>query len=92
VFYQNFNQGNDIMTSTYITVVIQLPDDEGKRSAIAHSLAIGEDFNGGRIVAASLEDEMTLAELLSEQVGGHATDEARAQVRELHAKAEAVPL
>lgn len=41
------------MPSTYMAVVIQLPDDSNQRSAIAKSFAIGKDFNGERIVTAN---------------------------------------
>jgi hypothetical protein len=77
------------MASEYLTVVIRLPEDRQQRETIAQTLRVGESFHGGRITAMSLEDEITVIELLEAKLPASEVDEARAQAKRLHARAEA---
>lgn len=77
--------------SDYLTVVIRMPKDAENRKKISSELRLGEQFHGGQITAMSLEDEMTVLELIEqhEDFEPHIAEEARAQSKELHATAEA---
>lgn len=77
------------MPKDYMTVVIQLPDDPEQRKAVMSALPLSGNFQGGRITAISLEDEITVNELLEEMLDGGDVDEARAQAKALAARAEA---
>ena len=72
----------------YLTVVIRLPDDLQQRERITSELRIGDTFHGGRVTGLSLEDEMTLAEMLGAELGDLRVDEARERVKALHRQAE----
>lgn len=76
--------------ANYMTVVIRMPEDEVQGKTIAHTFAIGTEFHGGKVVAASSEDEMTLAELLCDKVGDFTANEVRKQVRAMQSRAEAI--
>jgi hypothetical protein len=52
-------------------------------------LPLSEDFHGGRIAAKSLEDEITVNEVLEEMLDGDEVDDARAKAKALAARAEA---
>ncbi|CAE6820776.1 hypothetical protein R70006_06186 [Paraburkholderia domus] len=78
------------MPKDYLTVVIQLPDDPEQRKAVTTALPMAGNFHGGRITAMSLEDEITVNELLEEKLDAFEVDVARAQAKELAARAEAV--
>lgn len=77
------------MPKDYLTVVILLPDDPEQRKAVMSALPFSGNFHGGRITAMSLEDEITVNELLEEMLDGDDVDEARAQAKALAARAEA---
>lgn len=75
--------------SKYITVVIRIPEDAVGKQQVQDGLTMLQPYQ----TAMSLEDEMTVLELI-EQHGDfqpHIADEARAKTAELHAAAEAVP-
>lgn len=82
------NKGGREMSKDYLTVVIQLPDDPGQREAVREALPLSGVFNGGRITAVSLEDEITVNELLEAKLDSDDVDEARAQAKALAARAE----
>ena len=46
----------------HMTIVIQLPCDEEKRSEIVHMLSVGNAYHGGLVTAVSSEDEITRIE------------------------------
>lgn len=74
--------------SQYITVVVRVPnDDDGKKTLHAGLDAI-KPFQ----TAMSLEDEMTVLELIEQHndFDGNIADEARTKTKELHATSEAV--
>ncbi len=77
------------MPKDYLTVVIQLPDDPAQRKEVTAALPLSGNFHGGRITAMSLEDEITVNELLEEKLDSDEVDEARAQAKALAARAEA---
>ncbi|MFM0610254.1 hypothetical protein PQR05_37825 [Paraburkholderia sediminicola] len=77
------------MPKDYLTVVIQLPDDPQQRKAVTSALPLSGNFHGGRITAMSLEDEITVNELLEEKLDGDEVDEARVEAKALAARAEA---
>jgi hypothetical protein len=77
------------MPKDYLTVVIQLPDDPEQRKAVTAVLPLSGNFHGGRITAMSLEDEISVNELLEEKLDSDDVDEARAQAKVLAARAEA---
>ena len=76
--------------SKYVTVVIRMPDCEEDIRKVREGLAIIQPFQ----TAMSLEDEMTVLELIEqhEDFDSAIGDEARAKTLELHAAAEAVPV
>lgn len=73
----------------YVTVVIRMPDDEAGKKSVQDGLKLIEPFR----TAMSLEDEMTVLELIEEHEDfePHIADDARAKADELHKAAEAVP-
>ncbi|WP_420213395.1 hypothetical protein ACN8ZM_39950 (plasmid) [Burkholderia aenigmatica] len=77
------------MPKDYLTVVIQLPDDPEQRGAVTAALPVSGNFHGGRITALSLEDEITVNELLEEMLDGDEVDEARAKAKAILARVEA---
>lgn len=74
----------------YMTVVIRLPEDIGDRKKISSALHIGNMFHGGQITAMSVEDEMTVLELIEshDDFDHEIAEHARAKAKELHATAE----
>ncbi|WP_225031026.1 hypothetical protein [Paraburkholderia sp. XV] len=77
------------MPKEYLTVVIQLPDDPQQRKTVTAALPLSGNFHGGRITAMSLEDEITVNELLEEMLDGEQVDEAREKAKAVAARAEA---
>jgi len=86
--------------SKYMTIVIRLPEKKPAGPAgieIRHSFVdifqIGNEINGGVITAMSLEDEMTVLELIEQHddFEPHIAEDARAKADELHKVAEAAP-
>lgn len=75
----------------YITVVIRMPESPDDRKKIADALQLGGSFHEGRVVAMSLEDEMTVLDCIEqhEDFPDHIADEARAMTEALHAEHEA---
>lgn len=69
------------MPKNYMTVVIQLPDDPQQRETIARTLPLAGTFHGGQITALSLEDEITVNELLEELLDSDDVDDARRRAR-----------
>jgi hypothetical protein len=76
------------MKSRYLTVVLRMPDDAGQCEKVVDAIGIGKNFYGAEGLAMSTEDEITLNELLVEEVGEDRADELRAKVHELHARSE----
>lgn len=75
--------------SKYVTIVIRMPDNaEGKRN-VQGGLKLIEPFQ----TAMSLEDEMTVLELIEqhEDFDQSIAEEARTKTLELHAEFDAVP-
>jgi len=73
----------------YVTVVIRMPEDAASIEKVHEGLQLLKPHK----TAMSLEDEMTVLELIEqhEDFEPHIADEARAKAAELHAAAEAVP-
>jgi hypothetical protein len=78
---RNESAGRDIAV---LTVVLRLPDDPAKRSAITSALRLGGDFMGAHVTAASMEDEITVNEFLEEQLDEGLVQDARRQAKALH--------
>ncbi|VWC79875.1 hypothetical protein BLA39750_01115 [Burkholderia lata] len=76
------------MPKDYLTVVLQLPDDPDGRAAVSEALRVGGTFNGATITAVSLEDEITVNEILEEQMDSDEVDDARAHAKRRNAVAE----
>ena len=74
--------------SKYVTVVIRMPDDKEGKQKVQDGLKLIEPFR----TAMSLEDEMTILELIEQHddFKPHIAEDARAKAAELHAAAEAV--
>lgn len=74
--------------SQYITVVVRVPNDDAGKKTLNAGLDALKPFQ----TAMSLEDEMTVLELIeqNEEFDSNIADEARAKTRELHAASEAV--
>lgn len=72
--------------SQYTTIVIQMPSDDRHKKVVQQALAQLSPYQ----VAMSLEDEMTLLELIEQHddFPSHIADEARTRMAELHAAAE----
>lgn len=73
--------------SRYTTVVIRMPEDEDGKKKVREGLALIQPFQ----TAMSLEDEMTLLELIQshDDFDSWIEDEARAKLQDLHAAFEA---
>lgn len=71
------------MTSNYVTMVFRMPDDERQRKQVIDAIGIGKDFHGAQCIAMGVGDEMTLNELLVEEVGEGRADQLRAEVDKL---------
>ncbi len=76
--------------SKYTTIVIRMPEDAEGKAQVQQALELLEPHK----TAMSLEDEMTVLELIEghEDFQEHIADDARAKTKELHAAAEAVPV
>jgi len=74
--------------SKYVTIVIRMPEDEAEKQQVSDALKSLEGFK----TAMSLEDEMTILEMIEQHEDFDTTiaDEARAKTLELHRQAEAV--
>lgn len=72
----------------YTTIVIRMPEGEDDKNKLHEGLTILQPFQ----TAMSLEDEMTLLELIQqhEDFDPSIEDDARSKMLELHAAAEAV--
>lgn len=72
--------------SKYITIVIRMPEDAAGREQVKRGLELLRPHQ----TAMSLEDEMTVLELIEqhEDFREYIADEARAKTAELHASAE----
>ena len=75
--------------SRYVTVVIRMPDNAADKKKVQDGLKLIEPFR----TAMSLEDEMTVLELIEQHddFEPHITEDARAKTEELHKAAESVP-
>lgn len=69
--------------SKYVTVVIRMPDSENDKQKVRAGLKLIEPFQS----AMSLEDEMTILELIEQHddFKSHIAEDARAKAAELHA-------
>lgn len=72
------------MDTNVLTVVLQLPADPEQRKTVATALALGADFHGAKVVAASLEDEISVNEFLEEVCTVISVEEARTKAKALH--------
>jgi hypothetical protein len=52
------------LAANFLTVVLQLPQDEQGRKRICKALSLDADFFGGRVTATSLADEIAVNQLL----------------------------
>jgi hypothetical protein len=77
------------MPKDYLTVVIQLPDEPEQRKTVTAALPLFGNFHGGRITAMSLEDEITVNELLEQKLDSDDVEEAREKAKQIAAGAEA---
>lgn len=73
--------------SSYTTIVIRMPADEEGKKQVQAGLALLAPHQ----TAMSIEDEMTVLELIEqhEDFPDYIADEARAKTAKLHAQAEA---
>lgn len=71
-----------------LTVVLQLPSDPELRKAVTQALALGSDFHGAKVTAASMEDEISTLEFVEEALEDeglhHVLQEAREKAQALH--------
>ena len=74
--------------SKYVTLVIRMPEDQAEKQQVSQAMKALEPFR----TAMSLEDEMTVLELIEQHPDFDASiaDEARAQAAKLHIQAEVV--
>lgn len=80
------------MTNRYMTVVLRMPEDPDQCGKVVDAIGIGKEFYGARGVAMSIEDEMSLNELLVAEVGEDRADELRKEVEALHARSKLAAL
>lgn len=75
--------------SDYRTIVIRMPEDQASKDKIEEALKVLRPHQ----TAMSIEDEMTVLELIEQhpEFPAHIADEARAETERLHAAAEAAP-
>lgn len=73
--------------SKYITLVIRMPEGQAEKQQIQQAMKSLEPF----LTAKSLEDEMTVLELIEQHpdFDGAIADEARVEAVRLHIQAEA---
>jgi hypothetical protein len=74
--------------SKYVTIVIRMPEGEAEKQQVSEGMRSLEPFK----TAMSLEDEMTVLEMIEQHEDFDATiaDEARAKTIELHRQAEVI--
>lgn len=72
----------------YVTIVICMPEGEAEKQQVSESMKSLKPFQ----TAMSLEDEMTVLEMIEQHEDFDATiaDDARARTLELHRQAETV--
>ena len=70
--------------SNFITVVIQLPEDEQSRKRISNELMLGGEFHGGKVTAFSADDEITLMEMIEEICDPGDCERARRRAHQIH--------
>ena len=70
------------MNHKFLTVVIQLPDDINQCNAITEQFKVSDEFLGGTVTAISLEDEITVNELLEEQLDSDLVAATRKKAKE----------
>jgi hypothetical protein len=58
------DQAQGSPAASFLTVVLQLPQDEQGRKRICNALSLDADFFGGRVTATSLADEIAVNQLL----------------------------
>lgn len=76
------------MSSEYMTMVFRMPNDMRQRKQVVDAIGIGKDFHGATCVAMGVGDEMTLSEMLIEEVGEGRAEQLRAEVDKLHRRSE----
>lgn len=71
--------------SNYVTLVLRMPEDEAQKQEVQRAIKLLEPHR----TAMSLEDEMTVLELIEQHpdFNEYIADEARAQAKEPHAAA-----
>lgn len=74
----------------FMTVVIRLPDAKNDRKQIAKALKLGATFHGGQITALSLDDEMTVLDVLENTCDPDLIGEARTKAKELQTQQQAM--
>lgn len=74
--------------SKYVTIVIRIPEGEAEKQQVSKAMKSLDPFKTGM----SLEDEMTVLEMIEQHEDFDATiaDDARAKTLELHRQAETV--
>ncbi|MFL9936451.1 hypothetical protein P0D88_47440 [Paraburkholderia sp. RL18-103-BIB-C] len=65
------------MGKQYLTVVIELPDDQEQRNAVKKALPLFEDFHGGWVTAMYLGDAITENELFEKEAKAKVTARVR---------------
>lgn len=75
--------------STFVTYVIRLPETQEAKSGIVNGVRDLVEKHGGVITGVSNEDEMTILDMIEnhQDFPEYIVDEARAQAKELCAKA-----
>jgi len=68
----------------YITLLIKQPKDPRARELMHDQITHVIGLYGGNVARTSLEDEMTLCELLQDRLPDHEIDDARKQVSAIH--------
>lgn len=58
------------MAPKYMTVVIQMPDNQEQRGKIIDAVGLGKTFHGGVVTAASSEDEISKVEKYEAELDG----------------------
>jgi hypothetical protein len=68
------------LVANFLTVVLQLPQDEQGRKRICNALSLDVDFFGGRVTATSLADEIAVNQLLELRCDPADVQDVRARV------------
>lgn len=71
--------------SKFVTYVIRMPDEYEARKAIVSGIRALLEQHGGEITGSSIDNEMTLVELLSRRLPHHEVEEVRQQAAKLAA-------